>query len=90
MKKLQLRYVGHVTPITGILDENCEVDAATMRELIGELDRKYGGFHEMFLNAKTGELNLNAMIYYGEPSKVPIPVIDMDQPIQDGATVTFW
>ncbi len=90
MKKLHLRYVGPVTPITGILDEQYEADTATVRGLLQELEVKYGGFHEMFLNEETGELKLNAMIYYAEPDKIPMAVIDLDQPIRDGAEITFW
>jgi molybdopterin converting factor small subunit len=90
MKKLHLRYVGSVTPITGILDEHYEADAATVRDLLNELEVKYGGFHEMFLEEETGELKLNAMIYYREQGKTPMAAIDLDQPIRDGAEITFW
>jgi hypothetical protein len=44
----------------------------------------------MFVNPGPGTLNLNAMIYYGAPGEIPISVIDLDHPIGDGGTVTFW
>jgi hypothetical protein len=30
------------------------------------------------------------MIYYGEKGGTPRAVLDLDQPIADGARVTFW
>jgi hypothetical protein len=82
--------VASVVPITGILHEHYEANAGTIRGLLDELDAKYGGFCEMFVNRETGKLNLNAMIYYGEEGQVPFAVIDLNQPIQDGAKITFW
>ena len=90
MKKLELRYVAAVYPITSKVSEQFETDADTMRDLIGSLDDRYGGFTEMFINSQTGRLTLNTMIYYGEEGKVPKGVLDADQPISDGATITFW
>jgi len=52
MKKLQLRYVAVTYPITGKLNEEVETSARTLRELIAELDCKYGGFLEMFINGQ--------------------------------------
>jgi hypothetical protein len=90
MKELHLRYAGPVVPITGILEEYCKTEAMTLRDLLAELDGKYGGFDEIFVNRKTRQLNFNAMIYYGEPGKVPVAVIDLDQPVEDHAKITFW
>lgn len=90
MKKVELRYVAAVVPITGIVTEDLQTNADTLRELLGELDVKYGGFVEMFINTRTGQLNLNVMIYYGDEGKPPFAVIDLDQPVKDGARITFW
>ena len=90
MKKLQLRYVAAVYPITSKLDEELDTDAGTLRDLIVELDSIYGGFSEMFINKQSGKMNLNTMIYYGEEGKVPLAVLDIDQPVSDGARITFW
>jgi hypothetical protein len=90
MKKLELRYVAAVYPITSKLNEQFETDAGTLRELIRELDDVYGGFTEMFLDSRTGKLTLNTMIYYGAKGSVPKGVLDADQPIADQATITFW
>jgi len=90
MKELQLRYAGSVVPVTSILEESYKTEATTLRDLITELDRKYGGFDEIFVNHKTRQLNFNAMIYYGGPGKMPLAVIDLDQPIEDHAKITFW
>ena len=61
-----------------------------MRELVDELDVKYGGFRRLFVNSETGQSNLNTMIYYSDPGEVPISVINLDHPVSDGGTVTFW
>ena len=90
MKKLQLRYVACVYPITGIMEEECDSGASTLRELLEELDERYGGFRDLFINTESGRLNLNTMIYYGEEGKIPFAVINLDQPIEDGAKVMFW
>jgi len=90
MKQLELRYVAHVTTITGILQEDHRTNAATIRGLVDELDARYGGFRELFVSPKTGRLNLNAMIYYSDPGEVPVSVIDLDHPVGNGGTVTFW
>lgn len=90
MKQLELRYVAHVTTLTHCLLEGYQTTASSIRELVAELDGAYPGLQEMFVNPAIGTLNLNAMIYYGAPGKVPISVIDLDHPIGDGGTVTFW
>lgn len=90
MKEFHLRYVASVVPITGILDEYFQSNASTIRDLLVELDAKYGGFREMFADEKTGKLNIKAMIYYAVEGKVPNAVIDLDQPLEQGAKITFW
>jgi hypothetical protein len=90
MKQLELRYVAHVTTITDILQESHQTEAVTIRELVDELDARYSGFRELFVSPETGQLNLNAMIYYSDPGAVPVSVIDMDHPIRDNGTITFW
>lgn len=90
MKQLELRYVAHVTTLTDCLLENYQTTASSLRELVAELDGVYPGFREMFENPETRTLSLNAMIYYGAPDQVPISVIDLDQRIDGGATITFW
>ena len=90
MKQLELRYVAHITTLTGVLKEVYRTEAATLRGLLEELDARYGGFRETFIHPQTNQLNLNAMIYYREQGKVPSAVIDLDQPLADGGAVTFW
>lgn len=90
MNQLELRYVAHVTTLTSRLLESHQTTASSIRELVAALDCEYPGFWEMFVAPGTGTLNLNAMIYYGAPGEIPISVIDLDHPIGDGGTVTFW
>ena len=90
MVQLELRYVAHVTTLTGALLESYRTESCSIRELVDELDARYHGFNELFVSTETGGLNLNAMIYYSDPGDVPISVIDLDHPIRDGGTVTFW
>lgn len=90
LRSLELRYVAHVTTLTNCLLESHQTTASSIRELVAELDGAHPGFREMFVNPRTETLNLNAMIYYGAPGEVPVSVIDLDHPIGDGGTVTFW
>lgn len=90
MKRIELRYVAATYPITSRLSEIYETDATTLRDVIGELDERYGGFDEMFIEPDSGRLTLNTMIYYGERNAVPKGVLDADLPVADGAVITFW
>ncbi len=90
MKQLELRYVAHVTTITRILQEDYQTEASTIRELLDELDARYGGLRGLFVNPDTGQLNLNTMIYYSDPGKIPVSVIDLDHQVVAGGTITFW
>jgi len=90
VKDLELRYVGHVITITNSLRETYSTYASTLRELIAELAIMYSGFQEVFINKDTEQLNLAAMIYYGDADQAPFVVVDLGQAIQDGAQITFW
>lgn len=90
MGRLELRYVAHISVITGKLAEEYETDAETLRELVSELDGHYRGFRRTFENPDSGRLSLNAMIHYGDKGKPHAAVTNLDAPIQDGGTITFW
>lgn len=90
MIALELRYVAHITTLTHAVRETHESQATTFRELVGELDQRFPGFQEVFIHPQTGALRLNAMIYYSEPGKPPVAVINLDRPLSDQGVVTFW
>jgi molybdopterin converting factor small subunit len=90
MIELELRYVAHITTLTGLTKERCRTDAGTLRALIDELETRYAGFYRAFVNSETGGLNLNAMIYYCDAGQTPLAVVDLDHPLKDGGVVTFW
>lgn len=90
MNTFQLVYVAHVCMLSGVLKEQFSSQASTMRQLIEELDQKYGGFVEMFIDATSRQLRLNAAIYYSPPGQLPVSVIDLDQAVQDQGVITFW
>ncbi|MBN1148205.1 MAG: MoaD/ThiS family protein [Anaerolineales bacterium] len=90
MIEIELRYVAHITTLTGLTKERCRTSARTLRALIDELETQYAGFRQVFVDRQAGGLNLNAMIYYCDAGQTPLAVIDLDRPIQDGAVVTFW
>lgn len=90
MIELELRYIAHITALTYTVKERYRTQAETLRQLIGELNHRYPGFETVFIHPDTGKLNLNAMIYYGEPGRPPAAVIDMDRPIGDQSVITFW
>jgi len=89
-KNLDLQYVAHITTITNKIKETYQSNANTMRELIAELDHQYKGIQQVFVNPKTGQINLNAMIYYKAPNQFPVTVINLEDKIEDRSTITFW
>ncbi|MBP1711962.1 MAG: hypothetical protein H6Q42_165 [Deltaproteobacteria bacterium] len=90
MIRLKLRYLAHVSMVTGILQEIYETQASSLKPLLAELDQRYQGFKNMFVSSEGGELNLNAMIFYQPPGKNPTPAIDLNSPLEHNATLTFW
>jgi hypothetical protein len=90
MTELELRYVAHITTLTNKVKESYAPSSRTLRGLVDELDVKYKGFRQVFVDSGTGGLKLNAMIYYSDPGQTPVSIIDLDHPIKDGAKVIFW
>src|SRR5512145_2756500 len=75
MKAINLQYVAHVTILTSRLKERLDSDAATVGEMINELEICYPGFSEMFIDPGGHRLRLNSMIYYKIPGGVTSTVI---------------
>lgn len=79
MKRVKVRYYSLFTVVTGILEEEIDVnDGATLRDLIITLERKYGNdLTEMLYNRK-GEIRstswflLNKQRVYHPPEKVAL------------------
>lgn len=79
MKRVKVRYYSLFTVVTGILEEEIDVnDGATLRDLIITLERKYGNdLTEMLYNRK-GEIRstswflLNKQRVYHPPEKVTL------------------
>jgi hypothetical protein len=90
MIRLKLRYLAHVSMVTGILQEFHETRATSLKSLLDELDQRYDGFQNLFLPSKGSGFNLNAMIFYQPPGKIPAPAMNLQSPLEDGATLTFW
>lgn len=90
MIRLKLRYLAHVSMVTGILQEFHETQATSLKTLLDELNQRYHGFQDLFIHSEGGGVNLNAMIFYQPLGKLPAPMIDLNSPLQDGATLTFW
>lgn len=90
MIRLKLRYLAHVSMVTGVLQEFYETRAASLKALLDELDQRYDGFRDLFLSSKDSGFNLNAMIFYQPPGKIPAPAMNLQSSLEDGATLTFW
>jgi hypothetical protein len=90
MIRLKLRYLAHVSMVTGILQEFHETQSTSLKALLGELDQRYRGFQDLFVSSEGKGLNLNAMIFYQSPGKLPAPAIDLNFTLENGATLTFW
>ena len=89
MTRLNIRYVAHVTMITGVLREVVATAAANLGQLIGELDRKHPGLGRLVLDDKKN-FRLDAMVFYQPPGKLPAPLVSLDAPLEEGGTLTFW
>jgi hypothetical protein len=90
MIRLKLRYLAHVSMVTGILQEFHETQSSSLKALLAELDQRYQGFQNLFISSEGRGFNLNAMIFYQPPGKIPAPAIDLNFPLENGATLTFW
>jgi hypothetical protein len=90
MNEIELHYVAHITALTSTMKEVLLTRAETLRALIHELDARYSGFREMFIDESTQQLKLNAMIYYSDGQQLPMAVVDLSRPVRDNAIVTFW
>jgi molybdopterin converting factor small subunit len=90
MVRLELKYLAHISMVTGLLEEAYESNAVTFRELLDELEERFSGFREIFLDPDSSQIKISAMIQVKPEGKNPFPVIDLDQPIPDGSIVTFW
>jgi hypothetical protein len=88
--RLKLRYLAHVSMVTGILQEFHETQAGSLKALLAELDQRYRGFQDLFFSSEGRGLKLNAMIFYQPPGKIPTPAVDLNSPLENGATLTFW
>lgn len=89
-KTLTLRYVAHFSTISACLEEAYTTRAESVRQLIGELDRRYPGFAAALVDPASGRLRLNAAIYLNPPGQPPLSLLDLDRPLEDGAKLTFW
>jgi len=90
MIRLKLRYLAHVSMVTGTLQEFHETRASTLKALLDELNEKYHGFEDLFIRSEGDGLKLNAMIFYQPSGKIPAPAMDLNSLLEDGATLTFW
>lgn len=90
MIELELRYVAHITALTGLTKERRHTGVGTLRALIDELEARYAGFRQAFVDRESGGLKLNAMIYYCDVGQTPLAVVNLDHPLKHGAVVTFW
>jgi len=90
MIELELRYVAHITTLTGLTKERRQTSIRTLRALIDELEARYTGFRQAFVDRESAGLKLNAMIYYCDAGQKPLSIVDLDHPLQHGGMVTFW
>ncbi len=90
MSLLNLRYVGHISTVTGLLTEDYQTNTSILIDLIEELELRHMGFRSVFVDEETGRMRLNTMIFYGREGEVPLPMTDLHHPIQDGGVITFW
>lgn len=90
MANLYIKYGGHISFITGKLKESVELRGKTVDALLSELDEKYPGLKEIFIDPETGILNLRTNIYLRRSGEPTIGLLDREFELSDGDTLMLW
>lgn len=89
-KYAYLKYVGHIAVMTGKIREALSLKGIkTIADLISRLDTENPGFKEVFM-PPGGVFNSRTSIICRRAGQPSFGVIDEEEEIQDGDTLTFW
>ena len=85
-----LKYVGHIAVMTGKLREPIGLEGVkTVSDLISRLDEKYSGLKEVFI-PPGGVFNSRTAIILRRAGQGSFSIINEEEPIKGGDTLTLW
>lgn len=90
MVNLYVKYAGHISFITGRLKEAVALRGKNVDDLLSELDEKYPGLKEIFIDPETRILNLRTNIYLRRSGLAAIGLLDREFELSDGDTLMLW
>jgi hypothetical protein len=90
MPEILVKYGGHISLTTGKMEETCQLNGATVMNLIDELDVKYPGFKEMFVPPHYGIMNMRTAIFLRRPGQPAQPILDPGFELHDGDCLLMW
>lgn len=87
---LYVKYAGHISVVTGKLKEVIEMKGETVYDLLRELDRKYPGFQDIFINPEDGILNLRTAISLQRSGECASQILDPKFKLKGGDNIMLW
>ena len=89
-KSVHLKYVGHIAVMTGKTMESMSLEEqTTIGKLISILDKMHPGFQETFM-PPGGVFNSRTAILVRRKGHAPFNLINEDDRVQAGDSLTFW
>ena len=90
MPKITIVYGLHFNEMAGQYQEDLEFEGAALKDLIGVLEEKYGGFDEELVDPEKGGLKTTNQILLQREEAKTTPLFTLDAEIHDGDTLTFF
>ncbi len=90
MPKVTIVYGLHFNEMAGQYQEDLEFEGAALKDLIGVLEEKYGGFKEELVDPEKRGLKTTNQILLQRDEAKTMPLFTLDAEIRDGDTLTFF
>jgi molybdopterin converting factor small subunit len=90
MPIVHLNYLSHIIVVTGKSRETIDTTGQTIYDLISELNEKYPGIKNIFVEPESGILNVRTMIHLERSRQPLIVVMDLSFKIEDGDIIYLW
>lgn len=87
-RRVSVRYLAHFRDLTQKEGEDLDVEAATIRDLIVELDRRYPGLSEWVLDAD-GRINPRNPVVLFRPGHAARYVKSAEEGLENGDCLSF-
>jgi len=90
MPKITIIYGLHFNEMAGQYQEDLEFEGAALKNLIGALDEKYGGFSDELVDPEKGVLRTTNQILVQRADAKTMPLFTLDSEIRDKDILTFF